>query len=288
MKEINIAKTITNKRKEKGITQDELANFIGVSKASVSKWETGLSYPDILLLPQLASYFNISLDELMGYEPQMTNEDISKLYNELSSEFSAKPFDEVMNRCRDIVKKYFSSFPLVFRMGVLYLNYGLTSKDDEQKNSTVTEAKKLFIRVKEQSNDIELQQLALHTEAMCEMVLGNPNEIIYLLKDVKPSPPNEVLLSQAYIMTGKIEEAKTELQKSIYSGIIGLFDCIPPYLIICADDTEHFEEIYKRTTELIKSFNLKELAPTFIMPFYLAAAQGYLTNGNLEKSINIL
>lgn len=41
MKEINIAGAITRKRKEKGITQEELACYIGVSKASVSKWETG-------------------------------------------------------------------------------------------------------------------------------------------------------------------------------------------------------------------------------------------------------
>ena len=41
MKELNIGKIIITKRKEKGITQDELAAYIGVSKASVSKWETG-------------------------------------------------------------------------------------------------------------------------------------------------------------------------------------------------------------------------------------------------------
>jgi transcriptional regulator with XRE-family HTH domain len=45
MKEINIAKAIVSKRKEKGITQDELAAYIGVSKASVSKWETGKAIP---------------------------------------------------------------------------------------------------------------------------------------------------------------------------------------------------------------------------------------------------
>ena len=49
MKEINIAQTIIDKRKEKGITQEDLAEYIGVSKASVSKWETGQSYPDITL-----------------------------------------------------------------------------------------------------------------------------------------------------------------------------------------------------------------------------------------------
>lgn len=41
MKEINIAGAIIKKRREKGMTQEDLANYIGVSKASVSKWETG-------------------------------------------------------------------------------------------------------------------------------------------------------------------------------------------------------------------------------------------------------
>jgi len=65
VKEINIHKIIADKRKEKGITQEELAAYIGITKASVSKWETGQSYPDITFLPLLASYFNISIDELI-------------------------------------------------------------------------------------------------------------------------------------------------------------------------------------------------------------------------------
>ena len=94
MKEINIGKMIITKRKEKGITQDELAAYMGVSKASVSKWETGQSYPDITFLPQLAAYFNISIDDLMGYTPQMTKEEIKNQYHRLADQFSSRPFDE--------------------------------------------------------------------------------------------------------------------------------------------------------------------------------------------------
>ena len=60
MNELNINKCIIQKRKEKGITQEELAEYIGVSKAAVSKWESGQSYPDISLLPELAAFFNVS------------------------------------------------------------------------------------------------------------------------------------------------------------------------------------------------------------------------------------
>lgn len=104
MKEINIHKIIADKRKEKGITQEELAAYIGITKASVSKWETGQSYPDITFLPLLASYFNISIDELISYKPQMEQEDIKNLYHRLAEAFSEKPFDEVMMECRKIIK----------------------------------------------------------------------------------------------------------------------------------------------------------------------------------------
>ncbi len=115
MKEINIAKVIVHKRKEKNITQDDLATYIGVSKASISKWETGQSYPDITFLPQLATYFNISIDDLMGYEPQMTKEDIRKLYLSLSADFATKPFNEVMDHCREIVRNTFHVFRCYFK-----------------------------------------------------------------------------------------------------------------------------------------------------------------------------
>ena len=78
MKEINLGRILIENRHKRGITQEELAEYIGVSKAAVSKWEIGMTYPDISLLPRLASYFNISIDELMGYKPQMDTADIRK------------------------------------------------------------------------------------------------------------------------------------------------------------------------------------------------------------------
>ena len=62
---LKIAENIYQRRKEKNIIQEELADFMMVIKASVSKWESAQSYPDILLLPKLATFFNITEDELM-------------------------------------------------------------------------------------------------------------------------------------------------------------------------------------------------------------------------------
>ncbi len=62
-----IGKKIRNLRKNKGITQEELAEILSVTGQAVSKWETGISVPDISMLPIIARYFGITMDELFNY-----------------------------------------------------------------------------------------------------------------------------------------------------------------------------------------------------------------------------
>lgn len=71
MELLHLGENIIRLRKKEHMTQEELANYMGVSKSSVSKWETSATYPDIMFLPELANLFNVTLDELIGYEPQL-------------------------------------------------------------------------------------------------------------------------------------------------------------------------------------------------------------------------
>lgn len=127
MAEINIAKQLLAARHEKKITQEELASYVGVSKAAVSKWESGVSFPDITLLPKLATYFNVSIDELIGYEPQLTREQIKELYCQLKNIFANEKFEVAMAECRELEKKYYSCFPFLLQMAILYLNHATLS-----------------------------------------------------------------------------------------------------------------------------------------------------------------
>ncbi|NLA95446.1 MAG: helix-turn-helix transcriptional regulator [Clostridiaceae bacterium] len=63
-----IGSNIAKWRKEQGITQDQLAEKLSVSAQAVSKWENGVSLPDITLLPQLATIFEVTLDQLFSRE----------------------------------------------------------------------------------------------------------------------------------------------------------------------------------------------------------------------------
>jgi len=66
MKE-KLARNISIYRKEKGLTQEELAQKLGLTSQAVSKWENAQTMPDIALLPQLASILEVSIDKLFGY-----------------------------------------------------------------------------------------------------------------------------------------------------------------------------------------------------------------------------
>ncbi len=76
MTAIKINEQIAFLRKQKGLTQEELACALGVTNQSVSKWESAQCCPDIQLLPGIAKLFDVSVDELLGYTPASTDEDI--------------------------------------------------------------------------------------------------------------------------------------------------------------------------------------------------------------------
>lgn len=64
----SIGSTIKCLRKAMGVTQDEMAQSLGVTYQAVSKWENDTTQPDIMLIPALATYFGVSIDELFGYK----------------------------------------------------------------------------------------------------------------------------------------------------------------------------------------------------------------------------
>jgi len=68
--ESTVGKKIAALRKEKGMTQDEIAEKLNVSPQAVSKWENDISYPDIMLLPKIAQLLDTTVDDLLSSEPK--------------------------------------------------------------------------------------------------------------------------------------------------------------------------------------------------------------------------
>lgn len=80
----DIAKNICEFRKKCGLTQRELSEKVGVSIQTVSKWEKGISLPDVNLLPVIASVFEVSIDRLFGCDSETALKDIDDSYKEIA------------------------------------------------------------------------------------------------------------------------------------------------------------------------------------------------------------
>ena len=66
--ELMIGEKLKKLRRHRDLTQEEVATHLGISYQAISKWERGDGYPDITMLPALANYFAVSVDELIGME----------------------------------------------------------------------------------------------------------------------------------------------------------------------------------------------------------------------------
>ena len=83
-----IGENLKKQRKLRELTQEQLADILGVSFQSVSKWERGEGYPDIELLPTIAEYFGITTDELMGMKEIRDNADVEKILEQQKENMS--------------------------------------------------------------------------------------------------------------------------------------------------------------------------------------------------------
>lgn len=79
---MNIGNKIKALRKARGLTQEQLANAIGISFQAVSKWENNIAYPDITLVPVLANFFGVSMDELFDFSLSEKETEIKEIINE--------------------------------------------------------------------------------------------------------------------------------------------------------------------------------------------------------------
>ena len=286
MKSITIAETLASHRRARGITQEELAAYLGVTKASVSKWETGQSYPDILLLPPLAAYFNLSVDDLIGYKPQMTREGIRAQYRILSRMFAEKSVQEAAEACRDLAKRYYACFPLLYQLGILLVNHMPLEQDPARRQALLEEAMGWLARVRTEGEDPCLAHDALRMEAFCMLNLQRPKEAMTLLENEQSQAmPHELLVSMAYQMLGDMDRAAQTLQGKVFSDVVVLMNGLIAYLGLTAGDGARLQETLRRIKALSKAFDLERLHPLLPATACLAGAQTYAQMGLREEAL---
>lgn len=103
---MQIGQTIRKYRKMKNMTQEEMANRLGITAPAVNKWEKGVSFPDITLLAPIARLLGITPDILLSFGEEMTQERISAVIAELDTKLRTEPFEEVFQWVKEKLEEY--------------------------------------------------------------------------------------------------------------------------------------------------------------------------------------
>ena len=105
--DINLKDKLRTLRQQKNVTQEALANHLGITPQSVGKWERGEGYPDITLLPKIALYFDVTVDELLNVD----NARIEERYNAYLEESRQYGFDGETAKDLELWEKAYKEFP---------------------------------------------------------------------------------------------------------------------------------------------------------------------------------
>ena len=113
---LNVGDKIRCLRHEKDITQEEFAVVLGVSCQSVSRWENGICYPDIELLPDIAEFFGVTVDCLMGVNETVRKEKIAKYLEQFQEAVSQGRIDDCIAVARSGIAEYPNSYMLLNKL----------------------------------------------------------------------------------------------------------------------------------------------------------------------------
>ncbi|MDV7689132.1 helix-turn-helix domain-containing protein [Enterococcus casseliflavus] len=300
--DLPIGEEIARRRKQRGITQQELAVFMNVSKASVSKWETGQSYPDITSLPLLAAYFDCSVDELLILDSQLSTKEIQRIYQLLKDAFQTKTPSEVLALAQSFIKRYYSCYPFLLQMGSFYLNHWDLLPDvpvadsteghppeealmEAKKTTYLKEAEILYQRIIAHG-DNALAQQAQQIEAYCLLMRNKPDEVLAILGTKTLSfLPSEPLIAAAFQQKNQLQQAEIVTQSAIYQYLILFMSLLTNYLAMLTQDEEQLEKTFARGLALSESFQLAQLHPLSLLNFLSA---GMVSFAALEKESLLL
>lgn len=121
---MELGKTIRERRKALGLTQEQLADCLGVSAPAVHKWEKGVTCPDITTLPALARVLQTDLNTLLSFQEDLTDEEITRFVANLKRILETQGYDAAFQCAMDQIHQYPNCEKLIYAT-VFYLDGAL-------------------------------------------------------------------------------------------------------------------------------------------------------------------
>lgn len=247
-------------RKELNLTQEQIADYLGVTTPAVNKWEKGVTYPDISLLPPLARILKIDLNTLLCFEESLTKNEITQFGKEIINSIENDGYESGFCLAKEKIQEYPNCMELIDYTAVLLdgalLIYGtiLENKDfyEEQIFSLYERAAN--------GGDEKIRNKALYM-LVSKYTLKEDYEKAQQMLDLLPERldlDKNQLQSQIFYKQNKLEEASKILEQKLLKGInevqMTIFSLIDVEL--SAENDEKVKKLSNGLRELVKQFEL--------------------------------
>lgn len=216
---MEISSIIRKKRKECGLTQEQVANRLGVSVPAVSKWENGTTYPDITLLPVLARLLNTDLNILLGFHSDPSEEQVHLFLNDLMADIVKNGFEGGYAMCMEKIREYPNSMKLIHSSAMaLQGSLQMSGLDAESKKRYKREIVSMYERVAA-SEDPSVKGRAAYMLASNDILNGEYEQAEQMLSLIpeKSDPDKRLLRADILAKQNKPEEASGILERKILS-----------------------------------------------------------------------
>ena len=193
---IALPNNISKFRKEKNMTQDELAEALGVTFAAVSKWERGIATPDISLIIQMASLFDVSLDTLIGYE--IKDNKLEDFEKDMGQYVLNGEYDKALDKANHLLFKYPNNFKVVYLAGRVYYLFGLKTNQNEYIYKSI-ELLKRSIPLLNQNDNNDINEITIWADiADCYIEVGEIEKGIKVYKKYNVQGLFDPMISYSY------------------------------------------------------------------------------------------
>lgn len=193
--QLSLCSNISRLRKERAMTQEQLAEALGVTFASVSKWERGVATPELSLIARMADLFGVSLDALVGFQMQSgTAQALEKRIHTLQQQ---KKYEEATAEAEKALLRYPNDFKIVYRSGELYAVAGIERSEKKYLQRCISLLERAMLLLS-QNTDPQLGEVTIQCQiAQCYLVLGETKKGIEILKKYNVSGVHNALIAIA-------------------------------------------------------------------------------------------
>ncbi|MBT9779076.1 helix-turn-helix domain-containing protein [Clostridium sp. MCC353] len=277
---------IKEKRKELGLTQEQIAVCLGVSTPAVNKWEKGAAYPDITLLPPLARLLKVDINTLLCFNETLTEQEVRHFITKLSQVIQKDGLDSGFKTGIEKVREYPNCGQLIHLTAVTLemalLMSGIHTEEKKQYEDQILALYERNIGCDNESIRIRSTYM-LASKYMNLGVYDKTQELLNLLPD-QETPDKKLLETDLLIHQNRLDQAEELLERRLITKIneiMMLFSKLADIELKQGNEQNaaHIADVFSNTAKQLELWDYSRC----VLPLSVAVGQQ-----NIPKSLSIL